>query len=65
MRDPFFLVTSVYKVENYSHCRFDKYYYDPADAEHEYRMTLVDSRYGYNITTQEAKALGEKIEHRS
>ena len=25
-------------------------------------MTLVDSRSGYNITTQEAKALGEKIE---
>ena len=45
-----------------SSCRFDKYYYDPADAEHEYRMTLVDSRSGYNITAQEAKALGEKIE---
>lgn len=45
-----------------SSCRFDKYYYDPADAEHEYRMTLVDSRSGYNITTQEAKAIGEKIE---
>ena len=45
-----------------SSCRFDKYYYDPADAEHEYRMTLVDSRSGYNITTLEAKALGEKIE---
>ena len=25
-------------------------------------MTLVDSRSGYNITTQEAKALGEKIQ---
>lgn len=46
----------------YSHCRFDKYIYDPADAEHEYRMTLVDSRSGYNITTKEAKALGEKIQ---
>ena len=45
-----------------SSCRFDKYYYDPAEAEHEYRMTLVDSRSGYNITTLEAKALGEKIE---
>ena len=43
-----------------SSCRFDKYYYDPAEAEHEYKMTLVDSRSGYNITTQEAKALGEK-----
>ena len=45
-----------------SHCRFDKIYYDPGEAEREYRMTLVDSRSGYNITTQEAKALGEKIE---
>ena len=47
---------------HYSHCRFDKYIYDPADAEREYRTTLVDSRSGYNITTQEAKALGEKIQ---
>ena len=46
---------------NYSRCRFDKYYYDPDDAQHEYKMTLVDSRVGYNITTTEAKALGEKI----
>ena len=45
-----------------SSCRFDKYYYDPAKAEHEYKMMLVDSRSGYNITTQEAKALGEKIQ---
>lgn len=43
-------------------CRFDKYYYDPAIAEQEYKTTLVDSRSGYNITTLEAKALGEKIE---
>ena len=47
---------------NYSRCRFDKYIYDPADAQHEYRMTLVDSRSGYNITTKEAKVLGEKIQ---
>ena len=47
---------------NYSHCRFNKYIYDPDDAEHEYRMTLVDSRSGYNITTLEAKELGEKIQ---
>ncbi len=46
---------------NYSRCRFNKYIYDPADAEHEYRTTLVDSRSGYNITTLEAKELGEKI----
>ena len=48
--------------KSHSSCRFDKYYYDPAIAEHEYRMTLVDSRSGYNITTLEAKALGKKIE---
>ena len=47
---------------NYSHCRFNKYIYDPDNAEHEYRMTLVDSRSGYNITTLEAKELGEKIQ---
>lgn len=47
---------------NYSQCRFDKYIYDSADAQHKYRMTLVDSRSGYNITTSEAKALGEKIQ---
>ena len=47
--------------KNYSHCRFDKYWYDPAEAEHEYKMTLTDSRSGYNITEQEAKDLGEKI----
>ena len=46
----------------YSHCRFDKIIYDPADADREYRETLVDSRSGYNITTMEAKALGEKIQ---
>lgn len=47
---------------NYSHCRFDKYIYDPGTAEREYRTTLVDSRTGFNLTTQEAKELGEKIQ---
>jgi IS30 family transposase len=47
---------------NYSRCRFNKYIYDPAEAEREYRVTLVDSRSGYNITTLEAKELGEKIQ---
>ena len=46
---------------NYSRCRFDKYIYDPADAQHEYRAKLVNSRSGYNITELEARALGEKI----
>ena len=47
---------------NYSRCRFDKYIYDPTEAEHAYRTTLVDSRSGYNLTSLEAKALGEKIQ---
>ena len=47
---------------NYSRCCFDKYIYDPTEAEHEYRTTLVDSRSGYNLTSLEAKALGEKIQ---
>ena len=47
---------------NYSRCRFDKYIYDPSEAEHEYRTTLTDSRSGFNITTQEATELGEKIQ---
>lgn len=47
---------------NYSRCRFDKYIYDPTEAEHEYRTTLVDSRSGYNLTSLEAKTLGEKIQ---
>ena len=29
--------------KNQQFCRFDKYIYDPNDAEHDYRMTLVDS----------------------
>jgi len=47
---------------NYSHCRFNKFIYDPSEAEHEYRTTLSDSRAGFNITTSEAKELGEKIQ---
>lgn len=43
-------------------CHFNKYYYDPVLADKEYKEMLVDSRAGYNLTTQEAKALGEKIE---
>lgn len=43
-------------------CRFDKYYYDAGVANNEYEFELVDSRSGYNLTTQEAIALAEKIE---
>ena len=34
---------------NWSYCRFDKYVYDPEDAQHEYRMTLIESREGVDI----------------
>ena len=45
----------------YSHCRFDKFYYDAALAHDEYRKTLVDSREGVNLTTAQAKALAAVI----
>lgn len=47
--------------KNFSYCRFDKYVYEAGHAQNEYETTLVDARAGYNITTQEAKELGEKI----
>lgn len=46
---------------NWSHCRFDKYLYCPEDAQMDYRSTLVDSRQGVNLTSQEAKAMAETI----
>lgn len=46
---------------NWSHCRFDKYQYCPEDAQLDYRTTLVDSRQGVNLTSQEAKAMAETI----
>lgn len=42
---------------NWTHCRFDKYQYCPEDAHRDYRTTLVDSREGVNLTSQEAKAM--------
>lgn len=46
---------------NWSKCRFDKFIYCPEDAHHEYKMTLVDSREGVNLTTKEAKAMAAVI----
>lgn len=46
---------------NWSHCRFDKYLYCPEDAQMDYRSTLVDSRQGVNLTSQEAKAMAGTI----
>lgn len=46
---------------NWSRCRFDKYQYCPEDAQMDYRSTLVDSREGVNLTSQEAKAMADTI----
>lgn len=46
---------------NWSHCRFDKYQYSPEGAQSQYRSTLVDSREGVNLTSQEAKAMADII----
>lgn len=45
----------------WSRCRFDKYQYCPEDAHLDYRTTLVDSRQGVNLTSLEAKAMGDII----
>lgn len=41
------------------HCRHDKYYYDPKMAHSAYRETLVDSREGVNLTTDEVMAMAK------
>lgn len=46
---------------NWSHCRFDKYQYCPEDAHTDYRATLIDSRVGVNLTSQEAKLMADII----
>ena len=45
----------------YSSCRFNKYMYKPDLAHKEYLDTLVDSRQGVNLTTDEAKEMGEIV----
>ena len=44
-----------------SKCRFDKYDYIAHRADEEYRYTLKDAREGVNLTSEEAKALGNII----
>lgn len=46
---------------NWSRCRFDKYQYCPEDAHMDYRTTLIDSRVGVNLTSQEAAAMAAVI----
>ena len=47
---------------NYRTCRFNKYYYQAAEAHHEYQNTKTESREGFNITADEVKRIGEIIE---
>ena len=60
--DPLIISPVLMASKDLSQCHLYYYYYDPANADHEYRTTLVDSRVGFNLTTQEAKALGTKIQ---
>ena len=46
---------------NWNTCRFDKYTYSPEEAQHEYRLTLVDARLGVNLTSSEAKAIADTV----
>lgn len=46
---------------NRSRCRFDKYDYNPEQAQSDYRLRLVDSRMGVNLTVSEAKAMAQTI----
>ena len=46
---------------SYRSCHFDKYWYDVAQAHHEYRDDLVQCRAGVNATIQEIRLLGEII----
>lgn len=47
--------------DNYSHCHFTKYRYDAQDAQSEYRLTLVESREGANLTEDEAREMAAII----
>lgn len=46
---------------NYSKCRFNKFKYNASDSDHEYRMSLINSRIGVNATRNQIKELGEFI----
>lgn len=46
---------------NYSHCRFDKYYYDANEAQREYEELRTESRLGINLTEEELKNISETV----
>ena len=47
--------------DNYKSCRFSKFKYEAEQAHHDYRLDLVESRQGYNITQERLKEIGEII----
>ena len=46
---------------NYTHCRFDKYYYDANEAQLEYEELRTASRVGVNLTEEELKNISETV----
>lgn len=46
---------------NYRVCRYNKFRYDATYAHNKYVNTLSDSRQGVDLTTSEAKELGDKV----
>ena len=46
---------------SYKTCSLTHYFYDPYAAQKDYRETLTDSREGVNLTSQQAKELGDII----
>ena len=49
------------KCQDGNKCHMDKYFYDAASAEQEYRRDLVDYREGINLTTKERDAVAHTI----
>ena len=46
---------------NQRYCHYNKYRYIPEDADAEYRNMLVDARQGVNLTSSEAKTIGDIV----
>jgi len=46
------------KCDDSKNCHYDKYIYDAAKADEEYRRDLVDFREGINLTTKERDEIG-------
>lgn len=46
---------------NWSHCRYNKYTYNPEKAHANYKDTLVEARIGVNLTTLEARKIALTI----